>query len=312
VKAHTIPNRTGPAAACVLCGGRLGPVVYPYGVRWSGQIFRYRRCSTCGSSSIDPVPTEAQIESMYRQDSYHGDFYSDVEKEPTESFLPALRGDLPETGKVLDFGCGNGAFLRQAAAAGFAPEGVELDPEARRVASENSGCRVMSWEELIAAGHKYHIIHLGDVLEHLPRPAETLVKLECLLEPDGCFFLEGPIEDNPSLVYAAAKLFGGLKRLAGRPVLAAFPPYHLYRTSSRLQRWFIEERMGYRVERHVVIETGWPYLQPDDRLTSPRGLGHAVRMLIGYSARPVATIVRPLGFGLGNRFATLAVPQQRL
>jgi hypothetical protein len=70
--------------------------------------------------------------------------------------------------------------------------------------------------------------------------------------------------------------------------------------------------MGYRVERHVVIETGWPYLQPDDRLASPRGFGHVVKMLIGYSARSVAAIVRPVGFSLGNRFATLAMPKQRL
>lgn len=56
--------------------------------------------------------------------------------------------------------------------------------------------------ELCACGletpfQRFDAIHLGDVLEHLPHPASLLRELEPL---GGVFFIEGPLENNPSLV----------------------------------------------------------------------------------------------------------------
>ena len=59
-----------------------------------------------------------------------------------------------------------------------------------------------------ASGRRYDIIYMGDVLEHLPAPAATLRDLDGLLAPGGLFFVEGPLEDNVSLVYYSARLFG--------------------------------------------------------------------------------------------------------
>ncbi len=296
---------------CNLCGGSLGRVVYPFGTRWSGRTFRYRKCQTCRSSIVDPYPGDDDFAAMYRQESYHDDFYGNVDEEVTEPAFNSFRSKLPANATILDFGCGNGAFLRQAAGAGFTVHGVELDREAQRIAAANSGCRVASLEELIREGRRYDVIHLGDVLEHLPRPAETLAELEQLLAPDGYYFLEGPIEDNASLVFAASKLFGHLKSALGLPVLADLPPYHLFRTSWHAQRRFLECRMGYRIMHYRVFETGWPYLQPGDRLRSPRSPSHALRMAIGEASRWLAALTRPLGLALGNRFAALAIPNQQ-
>lgn len=80
---------------------------------------------------------------------------------------------------ILDYGCGFGHFLRAVRSVGFNGFGVEFDEDAARAATRSKGA------EVIPVGHfsrqapiaKYDVLHLGDVLEHLPDPAYTLAQL---------------------------------------------------------------------------------------------------------------------------------------
>jgi SAM-dependent methyltransferase len=295
-------------AKCLLCGGAATGRTFPYGTRWEGREFLYWRCGRCASAFVHPVPGSAEIERMYARSAYHDTFYDEVIEESPVSLLPQLREMLKPGGRLLDFGCGNGSFMRAATRQGFLCEGVELEEKAREQAARNSGCPVSTLEEVKASGRRYDIIYMGDVLEHLPAPAAMLRELEPLLAPDGIFFIEGPIEDNASFVYYAARLFGGAKKLLGRPLLADYPPFHLFRTTASAQRKFFERQMCYDIRAFLTHETGFPYFVEGDRLLRPRSAGQFIKTLIGRASIGAAKVGRPLGIRLGNRFAALVRP----
>jgi SAM-dependent methyltransferase len=279
-------------------------VTFPFGTEWAGRRFDYLRCASCGASYVDPVPTPAEFERMYDRSTYHDTFYEEVAEEAAASFLPRVGRYLKPGGRLLDFGCGNGSFMRAATRQGFVCDGVELEEKARRQAAANSGCEVFSLDAVKASGRRYDIVYMGDVLEHLPAPGAMLRELEGLLSPGGVFFVEGPLEDNASLVYYAARLFGASKKLRGKRLSGEGPPFHMFRVSAGTQRAFFET-LGFELRAFVTDESGWPYLNTGDHLLRPRSAGHFVKMAIGALGVGLARAGNALGLKLGNRFAAI-------
>lgn len=255
------------------------------------------------------MPGADDLQKMYSRVSYHAEFYDEVRD---NAFVPALRHAgpfLPEGGRMLDFGCGNGAFLIAATRAGFACEGIELETTAQREAQRVSGCLVSSLDDIVASGRLFDVIHLADVLEHLPQPAAMMRKLEGLLDQGGKFFLEGPLEDNPTPVLLAAKLFARAKRLRGREMTGSFVPFHLFRITADNQRRFLEKTLNYRTEFFSVYETGWPYLSGDGQPVNLRSPGSVLRNLIGYAALALSKVTARTPLASGNRFISVVAPR---
>ena len=290
---------------CILCGGSLTESASPEGYRWEGRVFAYQGCSRCDARIVQPLPTDDELARMYRHGDYHEAYYEETEVTHwPQSLSPADAG-----ARLLDFGCGDGAFLAEARRRGFDAVGIELDAGSREVAQRNSGCPVLSLEEAIATAQRFDVIHLGDVLEHLPAPADMLRQLETLLAPDGIFFFEGPLEENASLVRFCNRAFTRFKRATGRPLLAELPPLHLSRTSAASQRRFFETTMGYDLKALEVSETGWPYLISG--AVTATDAKTKLRRLVGRTAVSVADAGRLFGLGLGNRFVAIAAPTEQ-
>jgi SAM-dependent methyltransferase len=115
-------------------------------------------------------------------------------------------------GSLLDIGCGDGAFLARARAAGLRVAGVELNGELARA-------RGLTVHERVAdaiAQAPYSVITLWHSLEHFTDPAETLRAAHRLLAPDGTLIVAVP--DFASLQ----------ARLTGRSWLHLDVPRHLY------------------------------------------------------------------------------------
>lgn len=301
-------SKTASAPRCLLCGGAGTNPAFPYDTMWNGRRFEFRACSRCGSSFIDPVPSDAEFAAMYAGSAYHAEFYGELCEEAAETSLLEVSSLLPARARILDFGCGNGSFLTAARHAGFAGEGVELDEGTIGQAARNSGCEIFSFGALHASGRRYDVVHLGDVLEHLPRPAATMRELEDVLKPAGLFFLEGPLEDNASPVFYASKLFGRVKRLLRPATHGSFVPFHLFRTTARAQRDFFEQVLGYEVLYYAVYESGWPY-GAEGSLAKAGSLGAMLRRAIGKSAVAAARTGWGKRLQLGNRFTAVLRPR---
>lgn len=107
--------------------------------------------------------------------------------------LPRL---APQSGRrrLLDVGCGNGAFLALAARAGWAPFGVELDPDAARQAAVAGISMLGSEVSEVASEHdgSFDRIMLSHVIEHVYDPVEVLRHCKRLLAPEGRLWMETP------------------------------------------------------------------------------------------------------------------------
>lgn len=100
---------------------------------------------------------------------------------------------LPATpGRVLDVGCGNGAFLLRARAAGWIAHGIEPDALAARQAKE-SGLDVHNCSiEQFTAEVLFDRITLSHVFEHLHAPREALCLMRSWLVVGGELWLSLP------------------------------------------------------------------------------------------------------------------------
>jgi SAM-dependent methyltransferase len=248
--------------ACPICDADGGRVDFPYAIRFSDQTFDYVRCDNCAAVFVDPVPDEATFSRMYQKSAYHDLHYLDRESPKYDRSAALLKEFLPDGAKVLDYGCGLGALLAALGRAGLTPCGVDFDPEAARYAGERAGCKAVSVAEFPTsfAPASFDAIHFGDVLEHLPAPVETLRELLPFIKPGGLLSIEGPLEQNPSPVYWAARAFGRLKRVVKPADVGAGVPTHLLRVNARQQMRMID-RAEPRLEQLYwqIRETGWPY-----------------------------------------------------
>ena len=253
-----------PERVCPLCEGPASGPAFPYAIRFANQIFRYLRCRDCRTVFVAPVPDAACFAQMYEKANYHDAHYSASDLTPYHQ-AASLLGQFAQPGStVMDYGCGVGHFLQAVKAEGFLLYGVEFDAPAAAAAAVHAGCPVVTVADLdrAYAGQLFDVIHLGDVLEHLPDPAATLAGLLTRLKPGGLLFFEGPLEINHSPVYWAARLFGSAKHRL-RPTEIGFGvPTHLFRTSAHAQSRFFRQRFPDLQPLYwQVSESGWPYAQ---------------------------------------------------
>ncbi len=97
-------------------------------------------------------------------------------------------------GKILDFGCGDGSFVRATKNAGYDALGVEKSRLAADFAKKYYDVDVLSGaiSEMKLSSNTFAAITLWDVLEHLPDPVGTCKILVNLLSPNGYLFIFTP------------------------------------------------------------------------------------------------------------------------
>lgn len=108
--------------------------------------------------------------------------------------------ELPETGRALDVGCGNGSWLKvfkkycpEWKLAGFEPKG-KYRAEVLAIAGEN-GFRSGDLDEV---EDKFNLITLLHVIEHLSEPVKILKNLRAKLDPGGFMIVQTTdLQQNP-------------------------------------------------------------------------------------------------------------------
>ena len=249
---------------CPLCTASAASTAFPFKIAFDGQCFDYLRCQACRSVFVDPVPSDQTFARMYTKSDYHDCHYSECGSPHYQAAATLLREFAPEGASVLDYGCGFGHFLTAVRSAGFNATGVEFDADAAARAQQASGCKVFSAADFNAqsAVPKFDVLHFGDVLEHLPYPAETQLQLHAYLKPGGLLFVEGPLEENPSPVYWASRIFGTLKHWLRPRFIGQGMPTHLFRTDGPQQlAYFQKLNPSLQLLHWEIYETAWPYAE---------------------------------------------------
>lgn len=118
----------------------------------------------------------------------------------------AERRVLPATGRLLDFGCGNGGFLSAFSDCfpSWELDGAETDDRHIETLRRISGFRHLYGVNAEELPENYDVISLVHVLEHLEDPAPVLATLRSKANPGGFLLVEVPSwRTNPFAVMIA-------------------------------------------------------------------------------------------------------------
>ena len=166
------------------CGSQAPPVdVFQTPTR------RYVRCPGCGLVFLNPRPLGTQVEEFYRED--YNDAYGEVEassdRHPVfESVARRLGLYRQPPGRLLDVGCGDGAFLSLCQSAGWTCFGVELSKKAAaRAARRRLTVLPPDWLEHTGDREPFNVITIVNVLEIVTNPAGLLRQVAGALTPSG-------------------------------------------------------------------------------------------------------------------------------
>jgi len=205
--------------ACPVCGatresGRFETRDAHYG---NPGTWTLKSCAECGSFSLDPMPSDAELGKLYPSDTYYA--YQIAPERPIRARIRRLLGVTLETGEptfdspgsMLDFGCGAGDFLLRMKAAGWACAGVEVNETALAVA-RSRGLRVESSLARYPSG-SFDYVRANHSLEHVSTPREILKEMYRVLKPGGTLFLGVPTNESQN-----ARFFGRYWWYLGAPV----------------------------------------------------------------------------------------------
>jgi SAM-dependent methyltransferase len=104
----------------------------------------------------------------------------------------AIVHGVKRSGRLLDFGCGAGAFARWMSQHGFDVVGLEPFSLGEETRADSLRLVRQPLAEAAPTLGEFDVITLWQVLEHLKEPVETLTKLSTLLAPGGTFVISVP------------------------------------------------------------------------------------------------------------------------
>ena len=225
------------------------------------HVIRYfYKCLDCRGYSLWPKLENWEIQKLYST-NYIGDVgpESSLDYEPDKARFSKLEIFLrgasnPQQMYFLDYGCGASAdTVIMAKALGFQSFGVEVAGETRTEAKLVSGCKIYSPKEIASEQHRFDIVFIGDVLEHVSDPISLLKSLQESLNNGGILIIQGPLEGALTLSNFLVAIKAQL--LHKRP--GTFPPYHVS-LATRNSMVKMLRALGLYTNRIEITEPYWP------------------------------------------------------
>jgi SAM-dependent methyltransferase len=174
---------------CVVCGALLAVRFQQVRDFVTGEDFAILACGSCGLGIT--APTVADLAPYYGTRYWgrrHG-FTAEYCARRRVKLLSSM-SRLPPGSRVLDFGSGDGNFLRRTSREGWVSFGLEASflPENHAP----GGYEVFTSLDEVRLHGPFDAITLWHVLEHLPDPVATLRELEAMLTPKGVIVIGVP------------------------------------------------------------------------------------------------------------------------
>ena len=270
--------------SCLFCSSlSIKPFKLPKNV-FNDKEFNYFRCESCLLVSINPIPSETDLEKMYPPSYQQG-----VSKELTDADqkLPGLRFSykflfttLMNEGKhktIVDFGCGNGRFIYNALQHDLKINGVEFsETQVKNLKNEIPQVLFQTVVEFFEDEMVYDIIFMSNVLEHFTNPRQEFSRLLKKLKPGGIVLIEGPLEMNTSLVNKFKWMYFKVRLALNKNYTTAHAPTHIFFSNHSNQLEFFKRHV-LKTELFKVVENTWPY---PESIRDARGIVEKVKAII--------------------------------
>jgi SAM-dependent methyltransferase len=163
-----------------------------------GLQIDYERCRDCGIVFRNPRPGDKARLEAYRDRQPSAEKLQSGWDEPSRRHYRFVLERMRRLGlpgrRILDFGCGAGAFLGVARESGFDVEGLEVGRETAAAAARRTGIRVFD-RPLPHPGYPeepFAAVFSSMVFEHLTDPPQTLKVIQEIVLPQGLVVIEVP------------------------------------------------------------------------------------------------------------------------
>jgi len=166
-------------------------------------------CKRCGFKHIIPIPDPEELNAVYADEYYSevkpdyikqygedSDWWNIVYGERYDTFELLLS---PNRRKILDIGSGPGHFLVNGRRRGWQTLGVEPSQQAV-LHTRNMGVEVIEGfldDQMACRLGEFDVIHLSEVMEHIPDPVEMLNRCKQILKSEGLICVVVPNDYNP-------------------------------------------------------------------------------------------------------------------
>lgn len=185
------------APACPTCEGRSASEAF------QKAGYSFRRCPACRCLFVAGDLNAAAVYGHYSEDYYESDASASDERHGYPSYRAAresfdkgfmARVDLVRRyvphGSLFEAGAAYGFFLK-AAEPYFDVSGLEVSAYAAEVARRETQVAVThgSIEKTDLPDHRFDVVVMWDVIEHLMRPIDALREIRRLLKPGGYLFV---------------------------------------------------------------------------------------------------------------------------
>ena len=183
-------------AAHLRVAGDAGPQgLIPTTDRYGSALSDIVRCERCGHMQLERMPSDAELGEAYGEAASEDYVEEEAgQRETARRALALIERHTGGPGAIVDLGCWVGFLLAEARERGWRTLGVEPSGFASAYARERLGLDVVTGDLLTATlpEHEWDAVVLGDVIEHLPRPAEALDRIARLLKPGGVVYMALP------------------------------------------------------------------------------------------------------------------------
>lgn len=165
-------------------------------------------CVSCGFFHADPLPTEEELETMYRDffySEYQPQYFASYERDyqwwmlsydDRFDFVEPIAKNSKK--RLLDIGSGPGLFLIRAQERNWRNCGIEPSLAAVQYSTKRGlDVRHEFFSEKTQYTEKFDFIHSSQVLEHVRDPLSFLKKAHSLLDQNGIICTVVPNEFNP-------------------------------------------------------------------------------------------------------------------
>jgi len=240
-----------PAKTCHVCGGARFYYLF------SASDYRVVRCDDCGLVFLNPQPSDDELARIYSADYFLGSntekssqAVREIKQATARLYLSEIsRYCGPDSGRLLEIGCGDGDFLVTAQAAGWRVTGVEYSATACEKARQRLKHGEVFCGELQPArleAEQFDLCVISDVIGHIRSPLDFLREIHRVLKPGGTLFIA-----TPSIGSWSARLM--------RQKWMEFKAEHLtYFDPQTLQTALFKS--GFR---DVIVQPGWKMLSFD-------------------------------------------------
>ena len=152
------------------------------------EEYTYVRCSGCTLVRLDPFPTAGSLDACYDTD-YESEWGSQRGLKQRVENLLVKRLPRKPPGRLLDVGCGTGAYLFEMERLGWDVTGVDRYATQFSHRAIHPAVRQADLLDAGLPGESFDVVTLWWVIEHLPDPLAVLREVRRVLKPSGAVVL---------------------------------------------------------------------------------------------------------------------------